>query len=217
MNPLLLIVSALIALVLALHSARRIRWDILRAHPHTLHIFFATSLILTLLAMMRIGTQSGLSLHLCGITAATLIMGRRLALLAGLLAQTLLAASGITAWSHWGINALCFAALPAYVSYGFCRLLQRLLPHNPFVFTLGAGFFGGIVTLAAVMLSVSLLSYANALHDWPTIWHKYLKFLPVIIYPEGFLNGVIITAMVAFHAEQISCFNPRSYFNHRKK
>ena len=210
------IISAVLVILLAAHAAWRIRWHVLRAHPHTLHIFFAAAIILTLLAMTRIGTQTGLALQLSGITAATLIMGRRLALLAGLLAHIFLCLAGREIWQTLGTHILIQVVLPVYVSYGFCRLLQKILPHNPFIFTLGAGFFGGILALAATMLATALLYYATGLHAAPTIWDKYLKFLPVIIYPEGFFNGVIITAMVAFHADLISYFNPRSYFNSRR-
>lgn len=215
MNTLNLI-SAAFVLLLSLHAMWRIRWGVLRAHPHTLHIFFAASLILTLLAMMRIGTQNGLALHLSGMTAATLIMGRRLALLAGCLAQIFLAILGWHSASVLGVHGVVQVVLPVYISYGFCRLLQKFLPHNPFIFTLGAGFFGGILALAGVMLATALVAYAGGLYPAEVIWDKYLKFLPVIIYPEGFLNGVIITAMVAFHADLISAFNPKSYFNTHK-
>lgn len=216
MNILHLLCS-LAVILLIVQAVRRIPWRVLRAHPHTLHIFFAAVLILTLLSMMRIGTQSGLALHLSGITAATLIMGRRLAWLAGVAAHLLLAVSGRQEWATLSVQMLLHVALPVYISYGFCRLLQKCLPHNPFVFTLGAGFFGGILALAATMLASALYAYASGLSPAAALWDKYLQFLPVIIYPEGFLNGVLITAMVAFHADLISCFNRSSYFNDDKK
>lgn len=206
----------LLLLALLIRSACCVRWRVLANHPQTLHIFFFGVLCLAFLAALRIGTQPGLWLHLSGITAATLIMGRRLALLAGTLALLLLVATGREAFSTLAAHALLFVALPAYVSYGFCRLLQKILPHNPFIFTLGAGFFGGILALAATMLGVSLLLAASGLYGWPLLWDKYLKFLPIVIYPEGFLNGLLVTVMVAFHPHLLSAFNPDSYFNSQR-
>ncbi|MDO5090216.1 MAG: hypothetical protein Q4D61_01595 [Cardiobacteriaceae bacterium] len=194
-----------------------VRWCVLAQHPQTLHIFFASVLCLAVLAALRIGTQPGLWLHLSGMTAATLIMGRRLALLAGTLALLLLVAIGREAFVTLGVSALLFVALPVYVSYGFCRLLQKILPHNPFIFTLGAGFFGGILALTVTMLATSSLFAASGVYGWPLLWDKYLKFLPVIIYPEGFLNGVLVTVMVALHPHLLSCFNPQSYFHTRRQ
>lgn len=211
------ILSAAIVAAFAARAAWRIPWRVLAAHPRTLHIFCAAILILALLPMMRIGTQPGLALHLSGITAATLVMGRRLALLAGLAAHILLCAAGRNDWQALALQSLIHVLLPVSVSYGFCRLLQKILPHNPFIFTLGAGFFGGILALCAVMLAQSLAYYAGGIYTPDVLWEKYLKFLPVIIYPEGFFNGVLITAMVAFHADWISCFNRRSYFDDRRR
>ncbi|MDO4776831.1 MAG: hypothetical protein Q4A06_05150 [Cardiobacteriaceae bacterium] len=206
----------LLLLALLIRNACCVRWRVLARHPQTLHIFFFGVLCLAFLAALRIGTQPGLWLHLSGITAATLIMGRRLALLAGTLALLLLVATGRETFSTLAAHALLFVALPAYVSYGFCRLLQKILPHNPFIFTLGAGFFGGILALAATMLGVSLLLAASGLYGWPLLWDKYLKFLPIVIYPEGFLNGLLVTVMVAFHPHLLSAFNPDSYFNSQR-
>lgn len=206
----------LLLLVLLVRSVVCIRWRVLGNHPQTLHIFFFSVLCLAFLAALRIGTQPGLWLHLSGMTAVTLIMGRRLALLAGTLALLLLVATGRETFSALPVSALLFVALPAYVSYGFCRLLQKILPHNPFIFTLGAGFFGGILALAATMLGVSLLLAATGVYTWPLLWDKYLKFLPIVIYPEGFLNGLLVTVMVAFHPHLLSAFNPDSYFNSQR-
>lgn len=211
--PMLTGAAWLMLAALLLAHLRAIPWAVLRKHPQTLHIFFIAVLCLATLAALRIGTQPGLWLHLSGMTAATLIMGRRLAIVGGTLSLALLVLGGRENLAAFPVSALLTVALPAYVSYGFCRLLQKILPRNPFIFTLGAGFFGAIVAFALTMLAVSAFCYALGLYDWHTIWHKYLKFLPVIIYPEGFLNGVVMTAMVAFHANLISCFHPGSYFN----
>lgn len=194
------------------YAAISVRWAVLREYPYTVHIFFAVCLGLTLLAIMRTGVKPGLSIHLLGLTASTLLMGWRLSLLAGAVAQCLLVIAGYEAVVALGVNGLCQVMIPVAVSYGFSRLIQRFLPHNPFIFTLGAGFFGGCFALAAALWSSALLMLALGIYDWHTLWHKYLMFSFVAVYPEGFVNGVFITSMVAFYPRLISAFDPQNYF-----
>ncbi|UJF24470.1 energy-coupling factor ABC transporter permease [Suttonella sp. R2A3] len=197
---------------ITVYAAFSVRWSVLREHPYTIHIFFTVCLALTLLAMMRVGVKPGLSIHLLGLTATTLLMGWRLALLAGMVAQCLLVILGYEPLVALGINGLCQVLAPVAISYGLAHLLHRFLPHNPFIFTLGAGFFGGCFALAAALWSSALLMLALGVYDWQTLWHKYLMFSFVAVYPEGFVNGVFITSMVAFYPRLISAFDPQSYF-----
>ncbi|SUO96940.1 energy-coupling factor ABC transporter permease [Suttonella ornithocola] len=155
------------------------------------------------------------SLHLYALTAATLMMGKNIAYLCAVITQLFLWALGSEPLALIGWNCLLYAALPVYFSDAFCRLLQRLLPKNPFIFTLGAGFFGGILTMIIIMCATSLLLAITGIYPLSLSTDKYLKFLPVIVYPEGFINGVIITAVVAFMPNTLSAFDPDRYFINR--
>lgn len=61
------------------------------------------------------------------------------------------------------------------------------------------------------MLATALIYHAGGVYPWDTLWHKYLQTLPIIAYPEGFINGVFATAMVAFHPNLLATFNPNDY------
>lgn len=209
--PALLFAAHAISLILLIRTLYRLPYRILARNPVTLHIFFIISLLLTLLALMRIQSTPALTLHLSGITATTLIMGKRLAFLAGFLSQLLLLVLARQTLAMLGLTLLLEVALPIAMSYAFHRILERKLPKNPFIFALGAGFFGAILSISATMLISAGIVWTIAVHDFTTIWSKYLMFMPIIIYPEGFLNGLITTAMVAFYPKHLSCFNPDWY------
>lgn len=211
-SPFILWAATFLWLALTLYAGLSIRWQSVRQHRIVLHIFFASTLTLTLLSLLRTGVLPNLGIHLMGLTAATLMMGWRFSLLANALSLILLSLLQIETPLALGLNGLLQGAIPIFISYGFCRLLQRLLPHNPFIFTLGAAFFGGCLALAGVILTTALTLSLLDIYPWTLTWHKYTKFLPVIIYPEGFINGVFISAMVAFYPSLLSCFNPKSYF-----
>ena len=101
--------------------------------------------------------------------------------------------------------------LELHLSASLAALLRRYLPPNPFIYTLGAGFFGGILAILAAMLATALVQHAGGAYPWDTLWEKYLQTLPIIAYPEGFINGVFATAMVAFHPNLLTTFNPNDY------
>lgn len=216
MLPLKVIISAWIIWAIFLFIALvKIRKKWRGMQPVAVHLFFATVIILTLLAMMRVGTARGLDIHLLGLTSATLMMRQHLALLASVFSHLLLWILGRQALLTFGIDGVTEGIIPIYTTVIFAQLLRRFLAPNPFIFTLGAGFFGGILSLSATMLATALLLWTTGLHPWDVVWHKYLEFLPVIIYPEGFVNGVFTTAMVAFYPNLLAEFDPKRYFKEK--
>ena len=138
-------------------------------------------------------------------------MGSRLAILAAAFSQLLLLTLGKLPPAALGLNGLTHAAIPIAVSASLAALLRRYLPPNPFIYTLGAGFLGGILAILAAMLATALIHHVGGVYPWDTLWHKYLQTLPIIAYPEGFINGVFATAMVAFHPNLLATFNPNDY------
>ena len=168
MPPALLYFANLLWLLIILTALYRARLQLPRLQPVAIHLFCGAIPVLTLLALLKTAAAPGLELHLIGLTAATLLMGARLAILAAAFSQLLL-------------------------------------------LTLGAGFFGGILALSAAMLTTALIQHAGGAYPWDTLWDKYLQTLPIIAYPEGFINGVFATAMVAFHPNLLATFNPNDY------
>lgn len=211
----LIIGSLILAFALLSDCLRRLDWQRLAEYRFTLHIFFLWSIILCLFNLGRTGMAEGLQLHLFATTAATLMMGWKIAYPAAILAQILMSAAGFEPLALLGWNSLLYGLIPILISHHFSRLLQKILPPNPFIFTLGSGFFGGILAMSATMLISSFVLYLLNLYPADIIWAKYLKFMLVIIYPEGFINGVIVSGLVAFHPHVISAFDPDRYFQNK--
>ena len=211
MPPALLHLANLLWLTTVLTALYRARRQLPRLQPVAIHLFCGAIPILTLLALLKTAAAPGLELHLIGLTATTLLMGSRLAILAAAFSQLLLLTLGKLPPAALGLNGLTHAAIPIAVSASLAALLRRYLPPNPFIYTLGAGFLGGILAILAAMLATALIHHAGGVYPWDTLWHKYLQTLPIIAYPEGFINGVFATAMVAFHPNLLATFNPNDY------
>lgn len=211
MPPALLHLANLLWLTTVLTALYRAHRQLPRLQPVAIHLFRGAIPILTLLALLKTAAAPGLELHLIGLTATTLLMGSRLAILAAAFSQLLLLTLGELPPAALGLNGLTHAAIPIAVSASLAALLRRYLPPTPFIYTLGAGFLGGILAILAAMLATALIHHAGGVYPWDTLWHKYLQTLPIIAYPEGFINGVFATAMVAFHPNLLATFNPNDY------
>ena len=211
MPPALLHLANLLWLTTVLTALYRARRQLPRLQPVAIHLFCGAIPVLTLLTLLKTAAAPGLELHLIGLTATTLLMGSRLAILAAAFSQLLLLTLGKLPPAALGLNGLTHAAIPIAVSASLAALLRRYLPPNPFIYTLGAGFLSGILAILAAMLATALIHHAGGVYPWDTLWHKYLQTLPIIAYPEGFINGVFATAMVAFHPNLLATFNPNDY------
>ena len=211
MPPALLHLANLLWLTTVLTALYRARRQLPRLQPVAIHLFCGAIPVLTLLTLLKTAAAPGLELHLIGLTATTLLMGARLAILAAAFSQLLLLALGELPPATLGLSGLTHAAIPIAVSASLAALLRRYLPPTPVIYTLGAGFLGGILAILAAMLATALIHHAGGVYPWDTLWHKYLQTLPIIAYPEGFINGVFATAMVAFHPNLLATFNPNDY------
>lgn len=211
--PTYLIVTANTLLLLLLsYAALRINWRKMQKYPQTINIFFASCLILTLISFLRIGVLAGLELHLLGTVAATLMMGWPLALIAMTLVHIMIMILQKSYPYSLGINVLIYSALPILSCHLLDRFIIKKMPRNPFIFVLGGAFIGGALSISVAACAGSALYYLLDIYTWEQIWKKYLMFLPLFAYPEGFINGTFISSMVAFFPRWLSYFDEKSYF-----
>ena len=176
-------------------------WEELLVDPSRQHRLGLVALGLMLLWWMRAGITAGLGVHFLGMTAATLILGWPLALLAGLVPVVAAAATGLEAWATIGVVGALTAALPVFVTTLIHRLLSRFLPENPFVDLLGAAFLGGVVAgLAARGAIVALLLLSQARPPAVIIDQAWV-IVALTALPEGVVNGMIVSLLFAWNPD----------------
>lgn len=194
-------------------AARYADWRALRQQPSRYHLVFGGALFCLLLWLMSVTMVDGLWMHFMGVTTLTLILGWRFAMLAGtvaILVYTLLIGEPLAAVAPaW----LLTIAIPATVSRLLVSALHRLKSHNLFIYMLGAGFGGGMLSvLVTAIAAVSLLwligqqGWAEqALANWPLI--------TLVLFPEGFINGMIVTALTVFYPDLVKTFDDVYYLD----
>jgi uncharacterized membrane protein len=174
-------------------------------------VFIAATALAGLLWSMQVGVREGLTLHLLGTASLVLVFGPALAMMAGAGALLLTIGAGQTDALMVGYQGLLLAVLPVWVADGSHRLLRRLLPPNPFIFFLGSGFVGGMLALAApILISAAVMGILGLQPGW-AIQRDYLALLPLVLFPEGFINGAVMTALAVYQPDWVRSFDDETY------
>ncbi|MCC5857707.1 MAG: energy-coupling factor ABC transporter permease [Ectothiorhodospiraceae bacterium] len=191
---------------------RKAPWGLLRDNRLE-SVFIGAVGCVGLLWSMSVGVRPGLELHLLGATALTLIFGWRLAIAAGLAALAALSILGLYAWPAFAVNGLLLAVLPVLVSHWIGRRVYGLLPHHFFVYIFLTAFFGAMLAMGAVVLTSAALLFLLDAYPYAVLVQDYLVMLPLIMFPEGFITGMVMTMLVVFRPEWVRTFDDRDYIH----
>jgi uncharacterized membrane protein len=186
------------------------------AEPARLNLFLGATVAVLALWQIRTGIRPGLNFHLYGMAALTLMFGFWRATFAGVLILVANAAFGRGSWVALGADALLVAALPAAVSWGLFRVLDRYLPNHFFIYVLGNGFFGAAFSVAAIGLAttaVMALAGAYPLDYLLTYYTPYASLL--ISWAEAFSTGMAVTVMAVYRPQWLETFDDVKYLHNK--
>ena len=185
----------------------------LRQHTELQHIFFMCCFALTVMWSLRAGISSGMGVHFIGLTLATLLMGWPLAIVCGAVALLGTSFLGIESFMGYGVSFMVSVALPVFTSNTVLRLMQRYLPANPFVYIFVGSFFNGAIAMFCVVSATSILLVSLGVYDWSLVFDQYFIYLPLMMFPEAFINGAMVATFVGATPELLSSFDVDRYFN----
>ena len=209
-GPTWLVASLLQCLALLL-ALLRAPWRLLLSASIRSHLLLGTTVLLTFFWQMSAPMAPEVQLHLLGMTTVTLLLGAPLAILAGSLA-----AAGVTALSGGEAaqvlpHALVNATVPALTTHALLHLILRHGPRNIFMYMLGVGFFGGGLTMLAVLLStavlLALMGQAHVMTDWLS------PLMLLAIFPEGFLNGAVVSSLAVYKPDWLKTFDDKHFLD----
>jgi uncharacterized membrane protein len=178
--------------------------------------FIAPTVVLLALWQIRTGIKPGLSFHFYGVAALTLMFGFWRATFAGVLILLANAAFGRGSWNALGLDALLTAALPAAVSWGVFRLLDRRLPNHFFIYVLGNGFFGTALSVAAIGLATTALMALSGAYSLDYLLTHYTPYAALMIsWAEAFSTGMAITIMAVYRPAWLETFDDARYIQNK--
>ncbi len=175
------------------------------------HVFFGATVVLMLLWQMDAQVQPGLSYHLLGLTAVTLIFGWGFAVLAASLALVGIQLNGGTGWDGLALNALVSGVLPITLTLVLLILIRALLPKQFFVYVLVNAFLAGGLVGVVMGYTAAALFVLSGASTFDELHRTVLPFFPMMFMPEAMLNGWIMVILVAFRPEWVYSFSDEQY------
>lgn len=187
------------------------RWVELFTDSRRQHLLFGTVFALFALWLVRRDFDTGVSYHFIGMTAVTLLLDWPLAVLGGFIAQLGLLALGRQDLAAMGINGLLLIGIPVLVTECCAILVERAQPRNLFVYIFCSGFFAAALSALLCLLASLGVLWLDGRFAMPVWLEDFIGYLWLIMFPEAFINGMVISALVVFRPEWLETFNRTRY------
>ena len=213
LTPWMLVVAGLIAGACVLVALRRAHWAALRAEPSRMHLVGGGAVACLLLWLLNIHLVDGLILHFLGVTTLTLVIGWSLTVLAASAALTAFFALQGLDWSALGMSLCLSVLVPASLTRALAHLLYRPKLRHPFIYILGAGFAGGGLVVLSLALIAVLLFWLAGLDSYVAAAAEWWPLVFLIMFSEGFLNGMCVSALAIFYPDWVKTFDDRFYLD----
>ena len=204
---------ALLAIVLV-RMALTAPWQRLK-NPATLNIWLGTSVVVMALWSIKAGIKPGLSFHLLGATAVTLMFGPQLAIFTLLLVLTSITLAGAGGWDSFSLNALLMIILPVWISYTLFRLIDRGLPNHFFIYIFLNAFLGAGLAMIATGLASTWLLAAAETYKLSYLHSYYLPYYILMAWSEAVSTGMVMTLMVVFRPAWVYTFDDSRYIQNK--
>lgn len=205
------LVTAVLFVVILIAAVRGADWKAFRNDNATQHAFFGAAVALGFVWQLRAGISPGLAIHIFGLTVVTLMLGWALAVLSGLLALVITVVTGREPLVMFAANGLITVMIPALVSHGIMLWERRRNFRNFFAYIFFCGFFGAGLSVAVAGVAMCLLLWTSGTYTFDNLVHEYIRYLPLFMLPEGFINGVFVTGLMVFHPDRLSTLDQRRY------
>ncbi len=207
-------ISGWLLLVLLLgYLARHLPFAALQHDKQRQHVLFGAAALTCFLWVFRAGIFAGLDVHFLCLTALTLTLGFRLAIFAGMAALLGATAGANESWAMFGINGLLGVVVPVGVSYLVYWVSFHKMPRHLFVYIFICTFFPAALVIALKLALIGSYYALDNIYSWEIVVNNYIQLIPLIIFPEAFINGVVITLLVIYKPEWVYTFHDKFYLD----
>ncbi len=213
-NTFWIFLGYLVYIPVLLLAIRRAPWWHARLNTD-FNVFLGMTVATLFFWSVKAGFAEGLSLHLVGATMLTLMFGWAFAVISLSLVLIGISLMGDAGWQAYALNATILIVIPVLISHGIFRLVDSRLPNNFFIYIFINAFFGSAIALGAVGLaSTWVLAMADA-YTMDYLIYNYLAYYPLLLFPEAFLTGMLMTIFVLYFPHWVSTFDDNRYLkNH---
>lgn len=175
------------------------------------HLVFGAAAAVFGLWLFRAGIHPGLDVHFLWLTALTLLLGLRWAMVSGFIALLGVTLVGKETWAMFGVNGLLGVSLPLALSYLVYTLSFHKLPRHFFVYVFVCAFLPGALMIALKMALLGSYYYLDGVYSAKTVIDNYLILIPLMLFPEGMLNGMTTTLLIIYCPTWVYTFYDKYY------
>ncbi|MGH1439030.1 MAG: hypothetical protein ACRBBR_02870 [Cellvibrionaceae bacterium] len=188
-------------------------WKSLFYTPIRLHLFFACALLLGLFwSFLTVNINQLFTVHPLIMTTIVFMFGLRLSLLLGALALTMTHWLSLPLWELIGFHYLVNVVSPALVTIAILHFIDHLRIQNVFIYILGGGFFGSMLAVFSTGLLAEATLWLSASSLRFPVWDHFYLFA-MLTFPEGFINGAIITTLTILRPDLVKTYNDSFYLD----
>ncbi|MFG3453996.1 energy-coupling factor ABC transporter permease [Stutzerimonas stutzeri] len=206
-----LVLGWLLYAAVLLWACIRAPWVELFSDTRRQHLLFGAVLAIFLLWLVRRDFESGLSFHFIGLTAVTLLLDWPLAMLAAFVAQIALVVTGHQQLTALGLNGVSLVLIPVTVTEICALAVERTQPRNLFVYIFFSGFFAaGLAALFCILAGLGVL-LLDGRYPMPPWLNDFAGYIWLVMFPEAFINGTVVSALVVFYPDWMETFNRTRY------
>lgn len=207
--PVLLWVGNGLALCGLLWAGRRVPWT--RLSQSQLTGWLGATTLIAVLWQFAASIKPGLSFHLLGASALTLIARRDKALL-GMAAVVLAScANGSADWLAAGWSWLLGGAVPVLVASAVLPLSRRHLPPNYFSYFFANAFFGSALSFCTAALSLLLFHLFSGSYALNYLLEEALPYYLLFSWSEAFTTGMVMAVLVIYRPQWVESFDDTVY------
>jgi len=174
---------------------------------------FACAIVFCVLWQVKAGILPGLELHILGITAITLTLGWRFAILSATFASALLLIFGQLSLAQLPLHLLFTAFLPILFSYCVFIICYNLLPRHFFIYIFICSFLCAGLVSCVKIVTISAFYYFSGNYNWYELSENYLYLCAIIWFPEAMLNGMAISILITYRPHWVKTFYDKDYLD----
>jgi uncharacterized membrane protein len=211
-------IAVLSVFVFCIHDFRRSFFPKFLVEKPFQHFTFLLLLGLFFLWSAQASVKEGLTIHFLGLTSLTLVYGWRVAFI-----LTVPVTAGLVITQQVALNIsmeylFLSCLVPITISALIFYLTFRYLPKNIFVYIFIAGFFNAALSGSLHLMGNAGYQLWKGDYDWVSIRDNYLVFLPLLLFPEGLLNGMAAAILSVYKPEWLRTFSDKHYiYDHHRK
>ncbi len=170
------------------------------------HVLLAAVVIVFFVWQISASLGDGLTFHFLLMTFLTLMFSPQFALLGMSLALIGVTFEGNLGWLSFGLNGVVMGVLPIMVTALMLKASNRFLEKNFFVYLLFNAFLAAAVGVVVSLSAGAWVLWVSETHNLSVLMQSYLPLIPLIAVPEGFVNGLVMMAMILLKPQWVSSF-----------